>query len=60
MVNSVLEETNFGRVDPGSERFHRGADLSCADLSGARIGGAYNLDVAVTEDVIGLRPQPRT
>jgi hypothetical protein len=56
MVNSILEEANFGRVDPGSERFKRGADLSHSDLSGARIDGAHNLDEAVTDDVIGLPP----
>ncbi|RFU21308.1 pentapeptide repeat-containing protein [Geodermatophilus marinus] len=51
--NSILEEANFGRVDPSSERFHRGADLSGADLTGARLDGAYNLDVAMTEGATG-------
>jgi len=32
----------------------RGADLSRADLTGARVAGAYNLDVAVTDGTVGL------
>jgi uncharacterized protein YjbI with pentapeptide repeats len=58
LIESNLEQANFGRVDKSSDYFQHGADLRHADLTGARIGGAYNLDVAMTEEAIGLgRPK---
>jgi uncharacterized protein YjbI with pentapeptide repeats len=59
MMGSILEQANFGVVDPGSERFRRGADLSGADMTGARMDGAFNLDDAVTEGAIGLPVRAR-
>jgi len=54
LIDSTLENANFGRFDPGNDSFMRGADLSRADLTGARVAGAYNLDVAVTDGTVGL------
>ncbi|MDI6105973.1 pentapeptide repeat-containing protein [Actinoplanes sp. NEAU-A12] len=54
LVDSILKNANVGRFDTGNEAFLRGADLSFADLTGAQTDGINNLDMAVTDGVIGL------
>jgi hypothetical protein len=54
LKHSILNKANFGRFDPGSEYFRHGADLSFADLTGAELDDAYNLDAAMKKGAIGL------
>jgi Pentapeptide repeats (8 copies) len=54
LENCVLEKANFGKYDPGDPVHQHGADLSHANLTGARLAGAKYLDIALTKDAIGL------
>jgi hypothetical protein len=51
LEGSILESANFGPFG-SSSRFQHGADLSYANLTGAQLGGAINLDKALTEGTI--------
>jgi len=54
LSNSILNEANFGAVDPANVAFRQGTDLRKADLRGAKIRRAHNLDIALTEGALGL------
>jgi Pentapeptide repeats (8 copies) len=54
LEGAILERANFGRFEPKNPAYERGADLSNADLTGAKLDHVINLDVALTEGAIGL------
>jgi hypothetical protein len=55
LERSIVEKANFGRFDKTSPLYRHGANLSGANLTGARgIDDAFGLDIALTEGAIGL------
>ncbi len=54
LSDSILNEANFGSVDPTNLAYRQGADLRKADLRGAKFQRAHNLDIALTEGTLGL------
>jgi hypothetical protein len=54
LEGAILERANFGRFEPENPAYQQGADLSDADLTGAKLDHVVNLDVALTEGTIGL------
>jgi hypothetical protein len=58
MENSELSRANFGKFDPTSDYFRHGADLTDANLTGARTSTMPTMDIALTDGAIGL-PQSK-
>lgn len=52
LEGSILESANFGRFDPNNPVFQHSTNLSYANLTGAKLDGAINLDMALTEGTI--------
>jgi hypothetical protein len=52
LEGSILKSVNFGPFDPNNPHYQHGADLSHANLTGAQLGGAIDLDRALTEGTI--------
>lgn len=54
LQNAILQHANFGRFQWDNVAYQLGADLSHANLTGAKLDNAANLDVAAKEGTIGL------
>ncbi len=54
LSDSILNEANFGAVDPTNVAYRQGTDLREADLRGAKFIRAHILDIALTDGTLGL------
>jgi hypothetical protein len=54
LENSDLNEANFGRFQEDSKLYRAGADLSFANLTGAKLNNAHDLNIALKKGAIGL------
>lgn len=55
LTDAVLDRVNFGRFQSDNPAYEKGTDLSRAIMTGAKLDGAINLDLAAKDDTIGLR-----